>query len=141
MKTITKIILMLLAAMMLCGTLAACADVEKTGAWEEATYTADKEFGKGAKTVTVLVTAEEQSLTFTLHTDKKTLGEVLLEHGLIEGEEGAFGLYVKKVNGILADYDVDQTYWSFTKGGELMMVGVDSAEIADGEQYELTKTK
>ena len=141
MKQIKSALALLLClASLFC--LVACFDkVDATGVWEDATYRSDKEFGKGAKTVTVLVTAEEQSLTFTLHTDKATLGEALLEHGLIEGEEGAFGLYVKKVNGILADYDVDQTYWSFTKGGELMMVGVDSAEIADGEQYELTKTK
>ena len=140
MKTMSRLTLLLLALVMTF-SFVACADVEKTGAWESATYTSDKEFGKGAKTVTVLVVAEEQTLTFTIHTDKETLGDALLEHGLIEGEEGPFGLYVKKVNGILADYDVDQTYWSLTKGGEMMMVGVDGATIADGEQYELTKAK
>lgn len=140
MKTWKKGLLILLA-LLCCVSLAACADVEKTGVWESATYTADKEFGKGEKTVTVLVVAEEQTLTFTLHTDKATLGEALKEHSLIEGDEGPFGIYIKKVNGILADYDVDQTYWSLTKGGELMMVGVDDTEIADGEQYELTRTK
>ena len=139
MKTMSRLTLLLLALVMT--FFVACADVEMTGAWESATYTRDKEFGKGAKTVTVLVSAEEQTLTFTIHTDKETLGDALLEHGLIEGEEGPFGLYVKKVNGILADYDVDQTYWSLTKGGEMMMVGVDGATIADGEQYELTKAK
>ena len=140
MKTMSRLTLLLLALAM-AFSFVACADVEKTGAWESATYTSDKEFGKGAKTVTVLVVAEEQTLTFTIHTDKETLGDALLEHGLIEGEEGPFGIYIKKVNGILADYDVDQTYWSLTKGGEIMMVGVDGATIADGEQYELTKAK
>ena len=140
MKTVTRITLLLLALLTLL-SLVACADVEKTGVWEEATYTSDKEFGKGEKTVTVKVIAEEQELTFTIHTDKETLGDALLEHELIEGEEGAFGIYVKRVNGILADYDVDQTYWSFTKEGVMMMVGVDSATIADGEQYELTRAK
>ncbi len=140
MKRMSRLTLLLLALAM-AFSLVACADVEKTGAWESATYTSDKEFGKGAKTVTVLVSAEEQTLTFTIHTDKETLGDALLEHGLIEGEEGPFGIYIKRVNGILADYDVDQTYWSLTKGGELMMVGVDATTIADGEQYELTKAK
>lgn len=140
MKTVTRITLLLLALLTLL-SLVACADVEKTGVWEEATYTSDKEFGKGEKTVTVKVIAEEQELTFTIHTDKETLGDALLEHELIEGEEGPFGLYVKRVNGILADYDVDQTYWSFTKEGVMMMVGVDGATIADGEQYELTRAK
>ena len=140
MKTTTRILLLLLA-LLLGLSLMACADVDKTGAWETATYDRNTELGKGAKTVTVKVIADEQELTFTIHTDKDTLGDALLEHKLIDGEDGPFGLYVKAVNGIVADYDVDQTYWNFTKAGELMMVGVDGAEIADGEQYELTRTK
>ena len=140
MKNTTRIALLLLAMLtLLC--FVSCADVEMTGAWEDATYTSDKTFGTGSKTVMVEVKAEEQSITFTLKTDAEMLGAALLEHGLIEGEEGPFGLYVKRVNGILADYDVDATYWNFTKNGELMMTGVDTTPIADGEHYELTKTK
>ena len=140
MKTITRITLLLLALLTLF-SLVACADVDKTGAWETATYDRNTELGDGAKTITVKVIADEQELIFTIHTDKTTLGDALLEHKLIDGEQGPYGLYIKKVNGIVADYDADQTYWNFTKAGELMMVGVDSAEIADGEQYELTRTK
>ena len=140
MKTTTRLLLLLLALLMGL-SLMACADVDKTGAWETATYDRNTELGKGEKTVTVRVIADEQELTFTIHTDKETLGDALLEHKLIDGEEGPYGLYVKAVNGIVADYSVDKTYWNFTKAGELMMVGVDGAEIADGEQYELTRTK
>ena len=140
MKTATRITLLLLALVM-CLSFVACADIEKTGAWQTATYDRDTKLGEGAKTVTVKVVADEQELIFTIHTDKATLGEALLEHELIDGEQGAFGMYVKAVNGIVADYDVDQTYWGFTKNGEMMLVGVDGAEIADGEQYELTRTK
>ncbi len=140
MKTLIRATLLLLALLM-AFSLVACADVEKTGAWETASYDRNTELGEGAKTVTVKVIADEQELTFTIHTDKETLGDALLEHKLIDGEQGQFGMYVKKVNGIVADYDVDQTYWGFTKNGELMMVGVDAAKIADGEQYELTRTK
>ena len=140
MKITTRITLFLLAVLtLLC--LASCADVEATGAWESATYTSDKTFGNGGKTVTVEVKAEEQSVTFTLKTDAETLGDALLEHGLIAGEEGPYGLYVKTVNGMLADYDADASYWNFTKNGELMMTGVDMTPIADGEHYELTKTR
>lgn len=140
MKTFRTFTLVLLALLMAIA-LVACADVEKTGAWETATYVRDTEFGEGEKTITVKVVAEEQTLTFTLHTDKETLGDALLEHELIAGDQGPYGLYIKSVNGVIADYDTDQTYWSLTKGGEMMMVGVDGAVIADGEQYELTKAK
>ena len=114
---------------------------EATGLWASATYLEDTTFGEGAKTVTVKVIAEENTVTFTVKTDAENLGDALLAHGLIAGEESQYGLYVKVVNGITADYDVDASYWNFTKGGEYMMTGIDGTPIADGETYELTYTK
>lgn len=111
------------------------------GLWEKATYREDKTFGDGAKTVKVTVKAGDHSVTFTVKTDKDNLGDALLEHKLVEGEDGAYGLYIKKVNGILADYDVDQTYWSFQIGGEAQMNGVSDAKIQGGESFELVRTK
>lgn len=136
----TAVALLLCLASLFC--LVACFDkVDATGVWEDAIYRSDKEFGKGAKTVEVEVKVEEQAVTFTIHTDKEMLGDALLEHGLLEGEEGPYGLYVKKVNGMLADYDVNQHYWSLCKDGEYMMTGVDSTPIADGEHYEIVYAK
>ncbi len=119
----------------------ACGEEKAEGLWENATYQTDTEFGEGAKTVTVQVKAEEKTVTFTIHTDAETLGEALLAHDLIAGEDGEFGMYVKVVNGITADYDVNQSYWGFYQGGEYMMSGVDTTVIADGESYELVYTK
>ena len=137
-KSVTCALLSL--ALILC--LASCGNsVDKTGIWANANYLNDTEFGNGKTTVQVEVKAEEHSVTFTINTDKATLGEALLEYELIAGEESQYGLYVKAVNGITADYDVDQSYWSFCKNGEYMMNGVDSTEIADGEHYEFIYTK
>ena len=111
--------------------------VDKAGKWEDAIYRKDAEFGDGAKCVEVEVKVEDQSVTFTIHTDKEMLGDALLEHELIEGEKGAYGLYVKKVNGITADYDVDKTYWALYKNGEYSLTGVDLTPISDGEHYEI----
>ena len=72
---------------------------------------------------------------FEIHTDKETVGEALLELELIAGEDGEFGLYVKEVNGITADYDVDQTYWAFYVDGEYAMSGVDVTNIEEGKTY------
>ena len=135
MKTAKRLTLVLLVLMMTFAFVA-CADVEKTGAWENATYTSDKSLGEGAKTVTVKVVAEEQTLTFTLHTDKETLGEALGEHGLLLDDNGL----VHTVNGIYADWDNGGWWWKFTKNGEMMMVGANDTTIADGEQYEFTRT-
>ena len=63
------------------------------------------------------------------------------DHYLVEGEEGAYGLYINSVNGIEASWDKDQAYWSVSKNGEMLMTGVDTTNIANGEKYELTYTK
>ena len=96
---------------------------------------------EGSKTITVEVTAEEKTVVFTVKTDADTVGAALLEHSLIAGDQGEYGLYVKTVNGILADYDVDQTYWAFNIGGEYAMTGVDQTEITEGVVYQLVRTK
>jgi hypothetical protein len=115
--------------------------VDATGLWENATYTEDAEFGEGAKTVKVEVKVEEQMITFTINTDKKTVGEALVENDLIAGDEGAYGLYVKKVNGIVADYDVNQSYWAFYINGEMAMTGVDMTDIDETAIYRLEYAK
>ena len=128
--------LVLCLSMLLC--FVACAEkVDATGRWEDATWRSDREFGKGEVTVQVEVKVEEQSVSFTIHTDKEMLGDALLEHELIAGDEGPYGLYVKRVNGMLADYDVDGTYWALYKDGAYATSGVDTTKIADGEHYEL----
>ena len=134
-KRLTAFCFVLIVVMLL--TACNTNKVSPEGKWADARYLSDTELGEGTKTVVVSVKAGENEISFTLHTDKTYLAEALLEHELIEGDESEFGLYVKKVNGILADYDVDKTYWGFYKNGEMMMTGVSAAEIADGEHYEL----
>ena len=137
-KTITLSISLLLI-LMLC--LASCNTVDAEGLWENATHRRDMTFGNGEKTVTVVVKVEDKSVNFTVKTDEEYLGDALIAHGLIEGEEGAYGLYVKKVNGITADYDKDAAYWSLWKDGDYCSYGVDAAKITDGDVYELVYTK
>ena len=78
---------------------------------------------------------------FVVNTDKETVGDALLEQNLIEGEEGDYGLYVKTVNGITADYDTDQTYWAFYVNGEYASTGVDSTPVNEGDTYEFKVEK
>lgn len=83
----------------------------------------------------VVVDKDGKETKFEIHTDKTTVGEALLEVKLIEGEDGPYGLYVKSVNGITADYDVDQTYWAFYINGEMAMTGVDKTDLEAGATY------
>ena len=92
--------------------------------------------GEGSTKFVFTVTDQEGNETeFEIHTDKETVGEALLELGLIEGDESEFGLYVKTVNGITADYDKDGVYWAFYINGEYASSGVDSTAITEGDTY------
>lgn len=114
---------------------------ETDALWANAIYKDDKALGNGAKTVQVEVKAGDKSITFTLKTDKSTLADAMLEHGLVAGDNAAYGLYIKTVNGILADWDVDQTYWALSKDGTATATGASGVTVADGEHYEFTRTK
>ena len=83
----------------------------------------------------VVVDKDGNETNFEIHTDKTTVGEALMEVGLLEGEESEYGLFVKTVNGITADYNVDQTYWAFYVNGEYAMSGVDTTVIEEGVAY------
>ncbi len=124
---------------MLC--IVSCAPSDNEGLWNEAKYLTDTELGEGGETLVVEVVAEDKLVTFTIHTDEDTVGAALMEHGLLEGEAGNYGLYVKVVNGITADYDVNQSYWAFYINGEYAMTGVDGTEITEGAIYQLEYTK
>lgn len=125
---------------------AACGKEVLPPLWESATYTDDTTLGKGGKTVIVNVTAADRSISLTIRTDAATLGEALRENSLVEGEESEFGLYIKVVNGIRADFDTDGAYWMFNRVNadgttEMMMSGVDTTPLTDGDMYELVYTK
>lgn len=138
---LTRILSLALALVLALSLFSCFAPKNLDALWENATYTTDKTLGKGEKTLYVEVIAGESSITFTIKTDKDTVGAALSEHDLIAGEESAYGLYVKTVNGILADYDIDQSYWGFYKNGEMMLSGVDTTEFTSGDHFELKYEK
>lgn len=83
----------------------------------------------------LVVDREGEETWFEIHTDKEIVGEALQDVGLIEGEEGDYGLFVKTVNGISADYDKDGVYWAFYINDEYAAEGVDSTKITEGDTY------
>lgn len=96
--------------------------------------------GGGSKTITLqVVHGDGSTKDFSISTDKGSLREALEQEGLVEGEEGEFGLFVKTVDGEAAD-ESNQEWWCLTKGGEMWSSGVDSTEIADGDAFEFTLT-
>lgn len=109
--------------------------------WTDAVYTADTVMGEGNTTFYFEVKVGTHSVTFTVNTDETIVGKALLNNGIIAGDDGPYGLYVKTVNGIYADYDVNSTYWGFYQDGEYAMNGVDKTEIESGAHYEMVYSK
>ena len=61
----------------------------------------EKLLGEGKTTFNFkVVDLEGKTTSYQIKTDKAIVGEALLELNLIAGEEGAYGLYVKTVNGV-----------------------------------------
>lgn len=83
--------------------------VEETAEEETAAPAEAIEVGEGATAFTFeVVEADGNTTVFTVNTDKKTVGEALLDNALVEGEDSEYGLYVKTVNGITADCSIEQ---------------------------------
>ena len=89
----------------------------------------------------VVTDLEGNESTFDITTSKATVGEALLDEGLIVGEDSEYGLYVTSVNGMAADWDNDQTYWAFYIDGEYATTGVDATEVTEGATYSFVLTK
>lgn len=82
-----------------------------------------------------VVDMEGNESNYEIHTDKEKVGEALTELQLIEGEKSQYGLFVKTVTGVTADYDKDGAYWAFYVNGEYAQTGVDATKITEGDSY------
>lgn len=95
----------------------------------------------GEKSITVEVVHKDGAAgTFTYQTDLEYLGDLLLSEGLIQGEEGPYGLYITTVDGEDAIYEEDQSYWAFYQDGEYAAQGIDQTPIADGDRFSMVYT-
>ena len=96
---------------------------------------------EGGKTITVqVIHGDGTQKDFTITTDAEFLRGALEQEGLVQGSESEYGLFVTAVDGETVD-DSQQQWWCFTKGGEMLMTGVDTTPIADGDHFEITLTE
>ncbi|MCL1845399.1 MAG: DUF4430 domain-containing protein [Defluviitaleaceae bacterium] len=98
------------------------------------------EVGTG-ETIFTLVVDHGEISTFRVSTDEETVGDALFALNLIDGEYGAFGLFVTTVNGITADFDEDGAWWAFWVDGEMSMTGVSETPAENGANYAFVLTR
>ena len=95
----------------------------------------------GDKTFTLeVVHGDGTTKQIECSTDLEYVGEALQADGVIEGEEGAYGLYIQVVDGEKAVFEEDGAYWAFYLGEEYAMQGIDLTPIEDGVVYKLVYT-
>ncbi len=93
---------------------------------------------EGNKAITFeVVQADGTATEHALTTDEDYLANALAEAGLVEYQESGF---YTVIDGITADYSVDQGWWCISKDGVSLTVGMNEQVIADGEHYEATYT-
>ena len=110
--------------------------------WDTATYREDATVGTGATEVTLKVTADGATVTLTLLTDEATLADALLAAELCRGETSQYGLYISHVNGIRADYTLDNGFWwNLVVNEEASMTGASDVAIRAGDVYEFVRTR
>lgn len=132
--------LVLLFALGLTGCGSTAAPETTAAAQADSTENAQESnvLGEGSTVFTLTVTdLDGKETSFEIHTDKKTVGEALLDTGLIAGEEGQYGLYVTTVNGITLDWDKDGKYWAFYIDGEYATTSLDLTDITPDASYSL----
>ncbi len=134
-RILSVLVCVLLAAALALGTLG-CKAVEKTEESTAAVMENGATLGTGATAFTfTVVDPDGKETTVTIKTDKTTVGEALVELGLVSGTESEYGLMVDTINGITLDYNTDGMYWAFYIDGEYAMTGVDSTDIVAGSVY------
>ena len=88
-----------------------------------------------------MIDADETRLAWDVHTDEVTVGAALLGVGLIAGDETEWGLMVEAVNGVVADWDANQSFWAFYIDGDFAMAGADATDIEYGVTYAFVYTQ
>ncbi|MBE5879508.1 MAG: DUF4430 domain-containing protein [Lachnospiraceae bacterium] len=137
-KIVSGFLCMMLIAVMIFACVG-CSTNQQNAEGQAVAQTQESEktvLGEGSKVFDFIVVDKDGAeACFEIHTDAEVVGDALLALDLISGDVGEYGLYVKSVNGITADYDVDQTYWAFYVNGEYATAGVDTTVIEEGTTY------
>lgn len=93
---------------------------------------------EGAKEITIeVINSADESTVYELNTDAEYLRQAMDEaDGLTYGgSESEYGMMVDTVNGEVADYNVDGSYWSFYVNGEYCNYGIDTQPVTDGDAF------
>lgn len=97
----------------------------------------------GQKAVTIQVVDQTgTSVTYEVTTDAEYLQQAMEEaDGLTFAyEDGPYGASVHTVNGLRADFTLDNAYWSFFVNDEYCNYGITQQPVEDGDVFQIVYT-
>lgn len=95
---------------------------------------------EGSKAITIeVVNKAKESTIYELKTDAQFLKQAMEEaEGLeFEGSEGQYGMTISSINGEVADFTKENSYWSFYVNDGYCNYGVDSQPVEDGDAFKI----
>lgn len=98
---------------------------------------------EGSKSITIeVVNKAQESTIYELKTDAEYLRGAMDEaEGLTyDGTESEYGMMISAINGEVADFNVDQSYWGFYVNGEYCNYGIDTQPVYDGDAFQIVYT-
>ena len=138
-NSIKKLLALVLAFVLTAAAaLAGCSTTPAETTAPPAETTPVTEVGEGAANFELTI-VDKDGVThlYRVHTNVGMVGEALIEVGLIDGEQGPYGMYIKSVLGQVLDYETDGMYWSFYVNGEYALTGVDQTPVEHDGKYML----
>lgn len=97
-----------------------------------------KKSGEEISITVTVVHGDKSEKQFDLTTTCTNLGDALVEGKVASGRTSSFGLFVTSADGETID-EKKEEWWRITKDGEDLATGVSQTEIADGDEFVMTK--
>lgn len=95
---------------------------------------------EGKKSITIeVVNSAEKSTVYEVNTEGEYLIDALKDaDGLTySGYEGEYGYTVTEINGEVADFSTDSSYWSFYVNGNYCNYSISQQPVNDGDKFQI----
>jgi len=143
-----KKLLTIILALVMVLSLAACTAAPETETTGNATATTGETTAAQTEQAAVwkhimvtVVHSDETSKVFEYDTAEEFLGPLLVAEGLIQGNDGPYGLEIIEADGETAVYESNGAYWALYEGDEYALQGVDTTPIVEEGSYKLVYTR
>ena len=141
MKKLLAMLLVLVMVLSLCAGGGAEQPEQTTGASQGSSQEGPVEDDGLMEFTVTVIHADGSSKEFAYQTAEKFVGKVLVDNGLIKGNDGPYGMEITEVDGEKAVYNEDKAYWAIFVGDEYALTGIDSTPVEDGGVYKLEYTR